>query len=129
MKMKDLEALIEARANDNVQKRITAFKTEIDRAVCKLFCQDYCSRFGGYRKRMREACDKDRLELAIAMTRCLEFSVDDKDEKGKQAGWPSLLWRQEAEALRTELLSKMDLMQQLITSNRSASEDDVQPEK
>lgn len=129
MKMKDLEARIEARANENVQKRISEFKTEIDRAVCKLFGQDYRSRFGVYEKRMSEICDKDSRELAIGMTRCLELAVDDKDETGKSAGWPSLLWQQEVDALRTELLSKMDLMQQLITSNRSASEDDVQPEK
>lgn len=129
MNMKDLEARIEARANENVQKRIAAFKTDIDRAVCKLFGQDYCSRFGAYGKLMSESCDKDRRELFIGMTKCLELAVDDRDEKGKLAGWPSLLWQQEVEALRTELLSKMDLMQQLITSNRSPSEDDVQPEE
>lgn len=127
MKMQDLEKRIEAKANENVQKKIQVFMRAIDMALCQLMGLDYMRRFGEYAERLRNSCDKDSRELFGAMTSCLELAVDEKDANGKKKGWPKLLWNQEVELLRSELLAKMDLMQQLIMCNTGSSEDDIKP--
>ena len=134
MKIQDLEARIAERANVAVQAKIATFKKAIDDALTELFGK---SGMGG--EQFGQLCyfegkeDKDyhvgrmRLE-GLKLAICDYKTPYDKyrDQKIKLP-WPSELWEKERDAIRTELLSKMDLMQQLLISKPRDTADDVLP--
>lgn len=127
MKIEDLEKKIAQRAKVNVQVKINAFRHSIDAALATLFGSggQFCERFGQY----GSVADKKVLpdyEKARAKLRALKLAIEDHKDGPPEVKlpWPSILWEAEEEAIRNELLSKMDLMQQLLMS-KPGSEDDV----
>lgn len=121
MKIKDLEGKIEDRAKEVVTNKIKSFKAEIDAALKKLFGNGgtgSCETFGRYGDsevgvtRQRDA----RYDIARAKLQALRMAINDLDENKAQILWPYVLMEIEVETIRNELLSKMDLMQQLLVS-------------
>jgi len=124
MKISDLETMIAKRADDNVQARIQQFKQDIQAALAKLFGGSSSHvAFGKYRE---AATYKDEEKRAKGVV--MELALGDTDEDGRRLGWPSTLWNIEKEALRTELLSKMDLLQQMLLAKPRNNENDVPQE-
>lgn len=125
MKMSDLETMIAKRADDNVQARIQQFKRDIEAAVGKLF-GDSGGSYPGFGKYKEAAKAQDAFRRAKAAVMAL--ALGDTDEAGKRLGWPSELWNIEQQSLRTELLSKMDLLQQMLLAKPRNNENDVPQE-
>ena len=123
MKMSDLETMIAKRADNNVQARIMQFKLDIQAAVAKLFVDSHSTSFGRYREAMHL---KDAQKRARGVV--MGLAMADTDDDGKKLGWPSTLWDNEQETLRTELLSKMDLLQQMLLAKPRNNENDVPQE-
>lgn len=118
MKIQDLEAKIATRADAVVNAKIKAFKSAIDDALAKLFgkTSSGIDQFGYY----SYGEDPKRYPLEHMKLQALKMACLDHSKDGGQYGkklkllWPKALWDQEREAIRNELLSKMDLMQQLL---------------
>lgn len=120
--VKDLEKMIEDRANDVVQDKIKKFKYEIELAVEKLVGLGRGDlKFGSYCK---HEASTNVYRLAAAYIVCL-ISNDQDPETAKAYSWPALLWEKERDAIRNELLAKMDLMQQLLMTKPRSNDDDV----
>jgi hypothetical protein len=131
MKIQDLEQRIADRASEIVRQKIKVFKTEIDTALKKLFTNSGIGgieTFGcyGLSEKDHRAKDKD-LVVARAKLAVLRLAIRDHDEKSShmKLAWPDAIWQLEVEAIRTELLSKMDLMQQLLMSNPKPDDDGI----
>jgi hypothetical protein len=121
--IQDLETKIADRANRNVQAKIDIFKKEIDAALTKLCGQGHygCESFGRYEK----ASPTDNYEIARAKGRVLRLAYSSVASDGSKLSWPPLLWLTEENAIRNELLAKMDLMQQLLmTKERDTTNDE-----
>ena len=124
MKMSDLETMIAKRADDNVQARIHQFKQDIQAALVRLFNSSSSHvAFGKYREAATYQ-DEDKRAKGVVM----KLAMADTDEEGRKLGWPSTLWNNEQETLRTELLSKMDLLQQMLLAKPRNNENDVPQE-
>ena len=130
MKIEDLEAKIADRASSVVQAKIKVFKTEIDDALTKFFGNGgrSCEQFGNYD--YADTVDRkqnQQFHIAYAKLYALKLAIRDMTESHPKTkiGWPSILWEREREAIRDELLSKMDLLQQLLVTKPRDSEDDV----
>lgn len=130
MKIQDLEARIADRASSSVQAKIKVFKTEIDAALTRLFGNgsQSCERFGSYGYASQIARVKTQeYEIANAKLIALKIAMADSEPhpSKQKIGWPSILWEKEREAIRDELLAKMDLMQQLLLTKPRDDADDV----
>ena len=121
MKMKDLEAKIADRAQAVVHEKIAVFKREIDAALTKLFGNGgtgSCEKFGSYgmsEDGVTRQKDK-RYAIARAKLQALRMAINDLDENKTYILWPYVLMGTAVEEIRNELLSKMDLMQQLLVA-------------
>ena len=134
MKIEDLEKKISDRADAVVQAKIKAFKQEIDAALNKLFGRGTsgCESFGNYVHADTVTRRRDpRFESACGKLLALQIAVRDKvaaenpNHPDVNVAWPRMLWTAEQESIRNELLSKMDLMQQLLLTKERDTENDV----
>ncbi len=120
--VKDLEAMLADRANTVVQEKIERFKRDIENAFEKLMGTGRSEiTFGNYHRHKKSSND---LRSAAAYIACLISDHTDQ-ETGKLLAWPAVLWQREQDAIRTELLAKMDLMQQLLMSKPRDTSNDV----
>lgn len=127
--LKDLESKIAVRANVEVQAKISRFKTAIDKALSDLFGKTSCGtdQFGNYQYAEEAAA---RYPIEFAKLTALRLAIRDHAEKDKSntkrlLHWPAELWEKETEAIRNDLLAKMDLMQQLLLAKPRSTDDDV----
>lgn len=128
-KMSDLETMLGERANDNVQVRIRKFKTAIEHALNELFGKTSCGtdQFGNYQYSEQRP---DSYPVEFAKLTALRLAIRDHEKNPTTdvksfLSWPGLLWDTEVQALRNELLSKMDLLQQMLCSKSQPRPDDV----
>ena len=128
-KISDLEEMLAKRANDNVQTRISRFKAAIDKACDDLFGKTSCGtdKFGNYQyaEHRPDQHPVEFAKLTVLRMAVKDHERDPKTEKKTLLAWPGMLWETEIEALRNELLSKMDLLQQLLCSKSEERPDDV----
>lgn len=136
MKIQDLEAKIKDRADASVAAKVKVFRNEIDAALGKLFGNgsQTCERFGKYMYAGRSGYENvPQYEIAHAKLTALRIAIQDGQPhpSTEKVGWPQVLWDREIESIRDELLSKMDLMQQILTvkPRLNAGEDDISPEE
>lgn len=130
MNVKDLEKMIADRANNQVQLRIRAFKQAIESALNQLTgVNAFTSEFGEYENYLKFSENDDSRGVRAERAKLLSLALKDRSHDGshtKWLPWPENLWRREEEQIRKELLSKMDLMQQLLLQpDRGASADDA----
>jgi len=110
MKADMFDTIVEARANERVQKRINAFKKEITEAVVRLNGGRRENRGGGQ-------FEQPSVRAALAVLTKDAGTTADK-------GWPVDLWKHEREDVAGELLETMDEMQKaLIAVNKVLPED------
>lgn len=131
MKIQDLETKIAARADAVVQQKIKTFKAEIDAALKKLFgnASSGIDRFGMYEYVATSSSPNQIVQNKLAALRMAIIDhVRHKDNTQTGHPWPASLWETEREVIRTELLAKMDLMQQLLSSPPRSTDDDVPAE-
>lgn len=130
MKIQDLEEKIAERARSVVQDKVATFKKEIDAALMKLFGNgsQSCERFGSYGYAGNVTRVKTpEYEIANAKLTALKIAIEDKEPhpSSVKIGWPKVLWDQENEAIRNELLSQMDLMQRMLLTKKRDDSGDV----
>lgn len=129
MKMSDLETKLADRANASVQEKIVTFKREIDAALTKLFGNGHAmgvESFGKYLRCAEGTKPRNKAyAIALAKLEALKLAICEKDDADAPLPWPSMLWDRELEEMRTELLSKMDLMQKLLMTPQRSTTDDV----
>ncbi len=127
-----IEERISIRANEVVQSKINKFKKAIDVALTELFGSTGMGgeQFGqlGY---FEGSTTKDKLvgrmrleglKLAICD---YKTPYDSRKDSKVLLPWPAELWDRERDAIRTELMSKLDLVQQLLLAKSSTSDEDV----
>lgn len=128
MKIQDLETKIAARADTAVQAKISVFKNAIDKALSDLFGKTNTGidQFGMYEYSQTVSSPAPISSMKLA---ALKMAIKDHDNlpdsRKKFHPWPAFLWEREREDIRNELLSKMDLMQQLLTSKQRSTDKDV----
>lgn len=126
MAIKDLEAMITERANTNAQAKIDQFKKDIETALDKLLGQTgYRSSFGSYHAYLGLSHIDPDCGLSAQRASVLSLALNNKDDEKKNLHWPAPIWRNEEESIRKELLSKMDLMQQLLMQPKRDTSNDV----
>jgi hypothetical protein len=120
--VKDLEAMINKRADDVVQEKIVRFRKAIEAALANLVgLKTHDIRCGSIGQL---AGSQNVYQAAVAQAASL--ILKDKDPlTGQQHPWPGILWTQEREAIRDELFAKMDLMQQLLVAKPRDNSNDV----
>lgn len=133
MKVETIEQRIADKANKNVQAKIAKFKESIESALRDLFGTENCAsfKFGEYIYSERNGNENSAyLSGAHNKLAALRLAVQDKeystgsDRRETKLPWPKWLWDREVEAIRDELMSKMDLMQQLLMTKKQPSEND-----
>jgi len=130
VKIKDLEERIAERAHENVNNKIAIFQAAVDKALKDLFGSGKTGldRFGYYGSSVEKMAEVEQAKLAA-----LQLAICNSQPKPNGASallpWPRMLWDKEADAIRDELLAKMDLMQSLLTSQRKRdTSTDLQPD-
>ena len=131
MKITDIEERITVRANAAAQAKIEVFKKTVQKALSELVghANPGYDQFGHYglleglpaRSVNTYTIERAKLEiLKLAM-------VDHKTDNGRKDmfRWPSLIWDIERGKIRDELMSKMDLMQQLLIHQPRSDANDV----
>jgi hypothetical protein len=133
VKIEDLEAKITKRANAVVNEKLKVFRKEIEAALTRLFGQtcggvDQFGYFSYAEGNKRYPLENMKLQ-ALRMAILDHVKINDTNHTGQptKLPWPKILWDQEREAIRNELLAKMDLMQQLLMTP-VVSEADYVPE-
>lgn len=129
-KLSDLETMISEKANDNVQERIKAFKAAIEKALNDLFGNTSrgIDTFGNFTYSERHPKD---CPIEYAKLTALRLAIHDHEPKEEHTHikrflpWPAELWETEVDTLRNELLSKMDLLQQMLCRKSKQRPDDV----
>lgn len=131
MKIQDLEARIAERADSVARDKIKVFQDDIDAALKKLFAGSGTGgveRFGCYGLSVKDHRAKDKdLDVARGKLAVLKLAIQNHTETQPttKLPWPRVIWDLEIEVIRTELLSKMDLMQRLLASKPAAADDDI----
>lgn len=133
MKIETIEQRIADKANKNVQAKISKFKESIDIALRELLGSDNCTplSFGSYGfAETGSNATVEHLSGARRKLAALRLAIQDKEistgsgRRETKLPWPKWIWDQEIEAIRDELMSKMDLMQQLLMTKKQTSEND-----
>lgn len=132
LNLQTLEERINIRANEVVQIKINKFKKAIESALTELFGSTGMGgeQFGqlGYfegSKGKDKEVGRMRLE-GLKLAICDYKTPFEKHYDTKVfLPWPSQLWDKERDAIRTELLAKMDLLQQLLLTKERNSDADV----
>lgn len=110
MEIKDLKEKISIRANEIVQKKINVFKSKIDEALTELFGRGHIGgeHFGSYIHFDRStSTNKQKGKHKLF---ALRAAIG--DTQGET--WPTILWDEERDKIRNELLSQLDLIQKLL---------------
>ena len=133
MKIETIEQRIAEKANLNVQAKIKKFKESIDIALRELLGSDDCASLGFGSYAFAESGNNataEHLSGARRKLAALRLAIQDKeistgsDRRETKLPWPKWLWEKEIESIRSELMSKMDLMQQLLMTKNKPSESD-----
>ena len=107
MKAAKFDAIVEARSNERVQKKIAAFRAAITKAFLELGIDER-----GYR------CAIGERSAAI-----LRLVADNEN-----TGWPASLWDTERVKVAEELLEFLSPMEQMLRAlDRLPEEEDVSP--
>jgi len=114
MKAEMFDKIVEASANERVQRKISAFKDAVDRAYRTLMvCPPYSSIFDASADVYPEA--KKVIGILVS--------------GDTRRGWPSRLWEREREAVSKELLATMDEMQKALLAAEKAEPGENRPEE
>lgn len=113
MKIETLEEQIKKRAQEEVQKRVAAFKTTVYRTI-----EDLLGRPSTNTSWIKAHGKREDVRNLLRV-----LASDDNTK-----GWPSELWRSEEQRLRDEILSRMDELQRvLLAKNLPADEIEAEP--
>ena len=126
--LNDLEAKLASRADKNVQDKIAKFKSAILKALTDLFGEIPQGQQGSLRfGHLAWYGDNTTDGYAFLRAHCqvLKLAIAETYENNTKIPWPAILWRMEENRLRDELLSKMDLLQQLINAPARDTSNDV----
>lgn len=106
MTKKTLQEAINNKANANVQKRIQTFRDDISAACSRLW--------EGLNRHYNIGTNNQLLAQLL------------KQDSTK--GWPSLLWDEEQRIITADVLSKMDIVQQLLNQKPCTGTNQPEPE-
>lgn len=105
MKIEDLEAKITKKAAGETADAIVRFKGAVNKALHELFCPT------GY------AAPHNQPQKAALLILAGELPAKN--------GWPATLWRTRENAIREEVMSTMDTMQQVLLAKAVPPSDDT----
>jgi len=110
MRAQSFEKLVAERANKQVQEKISAFRDAVKKALSAL---------GG--KDLYDPClnPSIRSDGKIALGLASDYET---------AGWPTILWEQEEELVKNQLLATLDVMQKaLIDASAERDPNEAKP--